>query len=148
MYFEDDKAELWPILDQVFATKSTAEWCELLGAAGLRFAPVRDHAEVASDPGVEANEYITAVSAPEGGAAAPVVRAPVSFSDPSTAVDPHVPELGEHTEHVLLEAGYSWEDIATLSAAGAIYGPESEDPLAVAGERVEDVRVVGLASGW
>ena len=59
LYFEDDKAELWPILDEVFATKPTAEWCELLGAAGLRFAPVRDHAEVAADPGVRANGYIT-----------------------------------------------------------------------------------------
>jgi len=120
LYFEDDKAELWPILDEVFATKSTAEWCELLGAAGLRFAPVRDHAEVANDPGVAANEYITPVSGPDGGAAAPVVRTPVRFSDPSGAVDPHIPELGEHTEQVLLEAGYSWEDIATLSAAGAV----------------------------
>ncbi len=120
LYFEDDKAELWPILDEVFATKSTAEWCALLGAAGLRFAPVRNHAEVAGDPGVEANGYITAVTAPDGGAAAPVVRAPVSFSDPPATVDPHVPELGEHTEHVLLEAGYSWEDIVTLSEAGAV----------------------------
>ena len=121
LYFEDDKAELWPILDQVFATKSTAEWCELLGAAGLRFAPVRDHAEVANDPGVEANEYITPVSGPDGAnSGTHVVRAPVRFSDPSAAVDAHVPELGEHTEEVLLEAGYSWDDIATLSAAGAI----------------------------
>ncbi len=58
LYFEDDKAELWPILDEVFATKPTGEWCELLGDAGLRFAPVRDHAEVAADPGVRANGYI------------------------------------------------------------------------------------------
>src|SRR6185312_5492406 len=36
LYFEDDKAALWPILDEVFATKTTAEWCDLLGAAGLR----------------------------------------------------------------------------------------------------------------
>ncbi len=30
------------------------------------------------------------------------------------------PELGQHTEEVLLEAGYSWDDIASLSEAGAI----------------------------
>ena len=121
LYFEDDKAELWPILDQVFATKPTAEWCDMLGAAGLRFAPVRDHAEVAADPGVEANGYISAIGSPDAGASAtPVVRAPVRFSDPPAAVDAHVPELGEHTEQVLLEIGYSWDDIGTLSADGAI----------------------------
>lgn len=58
MYFEDDKAELWPILDEVFSTKTTAEWSALLAAEGLRFAPVRDHAQVAADPGVALNGYI------------------------------------------------------------------------------------------
>ena len=58
LYYEEDKAALWPILDGVFASKSTAAWCQLLGAAGLRFAPVRNHAEVVDDPGVQANGYI------------------------------------------------------------------------------------------
>ena len=40
------------------------EWCRLLGDAGLRFAPVRDHAEVAADPGVAANGYIERVQDP------------------------------------------------------------------------------------
>jgi len=121
LYFEDDKAELWPILDQVFATKSTAAWCGLLGAAGLRFAPVRDHAEVADDPGVRANGYIARAEDPEaGGPGTDVVKAPVRFSDPSSTVSAQVPELGQHTEEVLLEVGYSWDDIATLSAEGAI----------------------------
>jgi len=120
LYFEDDKAELWPILDQVFATKPTAEWCDLMGAAGLRFAPVRDHAEVANDPGVEANGYISTVGGSGGEAASPVVRAPVRFSGASADVDAHVPELGEHTEEVLLEVGYSWDDIAALTEDGAI----------------------------
>jgi crotonobetainyl-CoA:carnitine CoA-transferase CaiB-like acyl-CoA transferase len=31
-----------------------------------------------------------------------------------------VPELGQHAEEVLLENGYSWNDIGTLSADGAI----------------------------
>ena len=65
MYFEDDKAALWPILDEVFATKPTAEWCELLGHASLSFAPVRDHAEVAADAGVRANGYIAHVVDPD-----------------------------------------------------------------------------------
>jgi len=120
LYFESDKAELWPILDQVFATKTTVEWCELLGAAGLRFAPVRNHAEVADDAGVAANGYIAPVDKPEAAAATRVVRVPVGFSGSAAAVDAHVPELGEHTEQVLLEVGYSWDDIAALSADGAV----------------------------
>ena len=121
MYFEDDKSALWPILDEVFATKPTAEWCELLGAAGLRFAPVRDHAEVAADPGVRANDYIATVEDLDApGTTTEVVRPPVRFSESVPKARPGVPELGQHTEEVLLEAGYSWEDIASLSAEGAI----------------------------
>jgi crotonobetainyl-CoA:carnitine CoA-transferase CaiB-like acyl-CoA transferase len=116
LYFEEDKAELWPILDEVFATKTTAEWCALLGAAGLRFAPVRDHAEVAEDPGVSANGYIAAVAAGTGqGSAARVVRPPVRFSDPIPPPRADVPELGQHTEEVLLETGYTWEEIGALA---------------------------------
>ncbi len=121
LYFEDDKAELWPILDEVFATKPTAEWCELLGAAGLRFAPVRDHAEVAADPGVRANGYIASVEDTDApGSLTELVRAPVRFSDPVPPARPRPPELGQHTEEILLQTGYSWDDIANLSAEGAI----------------------------
>ena len=118
LYFEDDKAALWPILDEVFATKTTAEWCDLLGAAGLRFAPVRDHAEVARrSRRAELNGYIEAVEDPEApdsdvgrrADAGPLLRAA------SRPYRSDVPELGQHTEEVLLEAGYSWDDITSLS---------------------------------
>lgn len=121
LYFEDDKAALWPILDEAFSSKSTDEWCALLEAAGLRFAPVRGHDEVAGDPGVRANGYIVEVALPDGSEPGlAVVRAPVRFNDPPAPVQPLVPELGQHTEEVLLEAGYSWDDIAALSAEGAV----------------------------
>jgi crotonobetainyl-CoA:carnitine CoA-transferase CaiB-like acyl-CoA transferase len=44
----------------------------------------------------------------------------VRFSDDLAPLRPHLPELGEHTEEVLLQAGYSWDDITELSEAGAI----------------------------
>ncbi len=119
MYFEDDKAELWPILDQVFPTKTTAEWSQLLAAEGLRFAPVRDHAQVAADPTVALNGYV-AVADDETtpGTRVSMVRPPVRFSEAVRSPDPLIPELGQHTEEVLLEAGYSWEDIGSLSGDG------------------------------
>jgi len=69
---------------------------------------------------VAANGYIAPVDKPEAAAATRVVRVPVGFSGSAAAVDAHVPELGEHTEQVLLEVGYSWDDIAALSADGAV----------------------------
>ena len=120
LYFQDDKAELWPILDEAFSSKTTQEWCDLLGAAELRFAPVRDHAAVAADPGVEANRYIAPVENPDGSDSARAVRTPVRFSGDTSPPGSHLPELGEHTEEVLLEAGFTWDEITALSAEGAI----------------------------
>jgi crotonobetainyl-CoA:carnitine CoA-transferase CaiB-like acyl-CoA transferase len=123
LYFPDDKAELFPILDEVFATKTSSEWYRLLGEAGLRFAPVRNHAEVVGDAQVAANGYI---DFPEAGAAGDghgiggVVRVPVNFSEDLPPLERHVPELGQHTEEVLLEVGYGWDDIGALSSDGVI----------------------------
>jgi crotonobetainyl-CoA:carnitine CoA-transferase CaiB-like acyl-CoA transferase len=120
LFHEDDKAALWPHLDEAFATKTTAEWCTLLGAAGLRFAPVRTHDEIADDVGVRANGYIVDVADPETGVRETVVRSPVRFEDPLSLPLTWVPELGQHTEEVLLAAGYSWEEITALADGGAI----------------------------
>ena len=49
-----------------------------------------------------------------------MVAAPVRFSATPAEVRADLPELGQHTEEVLLELGYTWDDIGELSAAGAI----------------------------
>jgi formyl-CoA transferase len=48
-----------------------------------------------------------------------MVGSPIRFS--ATPAEPGVvaPELGAHTEEVLLEAGFDWDDIASLRADGA-----------------------------
>jgi crotonobetainyl-CoA:carnitine CoA-transferase CaiB-like acyl-CoA transferase len=87
-------------------------------------APVQDHAEVARDPQVLANAYIQAVERP-GGEAVPMVSIGVTIDNEPVPI-PHLsPQLGEHTEEVLLEHGYSWEEIADLRTAGVI-GPKGD----------------------
>lgn len=121
LYFAAEKAELWPILEEVFTSRTTDEWCRALGEAGLRFAPVRDHADVVADQSVWENGYLARVDDPSApGSQISVVGTPVRFSETPAVPGALAPELGQHTEEVLLEVGYSWEEIAELLAAGAI----------------------------
>ena len=117
-YWEHDKAALFPELDAAFATATTAEWCARMAAAGLRHAPVRDHAEVVADPMAWEQGFFATVDGPDG--PTDVVAAPVRFSDTPAQSPAFAPELGQHTEEVLLELGYEWEDIARLRDSGAI----------------------------
>jgi len=118
LYWDEEKAELFPILDEVFSTRPTAEWCAVLRAAGLRFAPVRDHAEVVADPSVWTNGYLAVVEGNDG--ETKVVAPPVRFSATPAAPAADPPELGQHTEEVLLEIGYSWDDIGRFRDGGVI----------------------------
>ncbi|SVA33997.1 uncharacterized protein METZ01_LOCUS86851, partial [marine metagenome] len=45
---------------------------------------------------------------------------PIRMSDTPPSPAAAAPELGQHTEEVLLELGYDWDRIAALREAGAI----------------------------
>jgi crotonobetainyl-CoA:carnitine CoA-transferase CaiB-like acyl-CoA transferase len=118
LLFDPAKAELFAEIDVAMRTKTTAEWCEILGSAGLRFAPVRGYDEVLGDPQVWANGYLAKVDV--AGEERTVVGSPIWFSDTPAVPGAVAPEIGQHTEEILLELGLSWEDIAALGDAGAI----------------------------
>ena len=111
--------ELYAVLDEAFLKKTDAEWMELLKAADCICGPVATYDELLDDPQVRANEYIVDVDHPTQGRL-PVVGAPWRFSETPTTIAPAAPELGEHTEEVLQELGYSWERIEELRSQGAL----------------------------
>ena len=114
-----NKIALLDTLGPIFATRTTAEWVARLRAIGVRCAPVRDYAEIAADPQVFENGYLTKAQHPQHGEIT-IVGSPLRMSDTPTTPSAYAPELGEHTEEVLLELGFDWEEIAALRDAGAI----------------------------
>jgi CoA:oxalate CoA-transferase len=101
----------------VMRTKTRDEWMAILSP---RFfvQPVRNYLEIAEDPQAWANGYIVEAPGPNG-EMLPTVGLPVHLSRTPGSVRHYAPQLGQHTEEVLLEAGYTWDDITRLRDAGA-----------------------------
>ena len=114
----EDVETLRAIIDDVFPSRTTEEWEQRLRSAGQRYGRVKTYEEVVSDDTNLANGYIVQVEHPSYGSIS-VVGNPVRMSETPTRVGVVAPELGEHTEEVLLEAGFTWEEIDQMRTDGA-----------------------------
>jgi crotonobetainyl-CoA:carnitine CoA-transferase CaiB-like acyl-CoA transferase len=111
--------ELIAILDDLFASRTCAEWGEIFDRHELVWAPVQSIDEVVRDPQARALDAFARIPH-RSGEDIEVVRSPVDFGATPATIRHAAPELGEHTEEVLLEHGYTWEDIAALRETGAL----------------------------
>lgn len=114
-----NRLELIAELEKAFRARPRAEWMPLLKAADVPCGPVNDYAAMVEEEQVVANKYVTSMEHPIFGDIR-VVGSPITMS--KTEVGPRfpAPQLGEHTEEVLLEAGYTWDDIERWKNAQVI----------------------------
>jgi len=105
--------------DRVFATKTRSEWIPLLRAKGLMFGPVQKIEEVISDPQALSNGYVVDFDHRSLGKVK-IPGYPVQFSDYSAGTRSSAPSLGEHTDSIMKEIGYSEKEIADARKAGVI----------------------------
>jgi len=105
-------------LDRVFATKSLDEWGQTFDRENVWWAPVNSINEVVNDPVAQEAGAFVDVPGPEG----PIqgVATPADFYGTPWQPQGYVPELGQHTEEILLELGYDWDKIVALKEGGAI----------------------------
>jgi crotonobetainyl-CoA:carnitine CoA-transferase CaiB-like acyl-CoA transferase len=106
-------------LDAIFAELTLEEVHEKLSEFSGVWAPVLRPIELHSHPQVEANGFLPTVKATQGDDFR-LVAAPISFSGHTTAPQGPAPELGQHTEEVLLEAGLDWDAIGALHESGGL----------------------------
>jgi crotonobetainyl-CoA:carnitine CoA-transferase CaiB-like acyl-CoA transferase len=109
-------------------SKRVGEWCaarsneEAIAAfekARVPAGPVYRPRETLSDPHVKAAGFFTTVDFP-GIGKAPVAATPVKLHGTPGTVRKRPPVLGEHTDEVLSELGYSTEEIESLKRSGAL----------------------------
>ena len=111
--------QLYPLLDDKFLSKTTAEWIPILEAHDMICAPVQDYETLINDDQALANDYLLEVDHPLAGPMQ-VVGFPWKFSETPASAAAAAPELGQHTEEILLDLGYSWEQITALREKKAI----------------------------
>ena len=104
---------------RIFRAHTRDEWGEIFDREGVWWARVQHTHDLVDDPQAIAARGFIGIPLADG-TTAPMVATPVDFDGQSCEVVDPVPELGQHTELVLLELGRDWEDIARLQEAGII----------------------------
>jgi len=116
----DHYGELRSILTAEFRRKTLAEWRALLDEAGIPYAPVQSHLEVIDDPQARANGFFVEYDHPEHGKVENVAT-PIDIGRQPQKVRMPAPEFSEHTDEVLLEAGYSMEELIEFKGRGIVF---------------------------
>lgn len=106
----ENQPALFQIIEEAFRERTLAEWTERLDPADLLWSPIKSPTEVLEDPQVEANDYVVLFDHPEFGDIQ-VLANPIKHSKTPATLRAPAPEFGQHTEEILLDLGYTWEDI-------------------------------------
>jgi len=106
-------ADMRPPIDRVFRTATSAEWTARLNAAGVANGEVRNIGQMLDDPQLAAREMVQTLMHPTVGATR-VIGAPIKLSATPASLHSAPPVLGQHTDAILNELGYSPADVASL----------------------------------
>jgi crotonobetainyl-CoA:carnitine CoA-transferase CaiB-like acyl-CoA transferase len=110
-----NRPKLAAVLTEIFKSKTSAQWLDLLEQQGVPAGPIYKLDEVFADPQVKHLGIAVPLHHPTRGDVR-VVGQPVALSrTPARVVSP-LPEPGAHTDEILRDIGYSVADIAEFRA--------------------------------
>ncbi|QQX85583.1 CoA transferase [Cupriavidus necator] len=105
---------------EAFSTARTKEEIAQCLGGKVPFGPVYTSAEIFADPHYRVREMLVDVEQPGSATPVKIAGVPIKLSATPGAVRQRAPMLGEHTDAILLAAGYAQEEIGGMRAAGAI----------------------------
>ena len=115
----EHREALIPIIVALTATRTIRQWMDLLGAAGVPCGRIRTVAEVCTNPQLVDRGKVVKRPHPTAGTVT-MIGQPIELSDTPSRIETAPPLLGEQTDDVLREIGYSEAEILALHADGVV----------------------------
>ena len=114
-----NRKSLNAVLDEILLAKTSAEWVEILNAAGVPCGPIYTMDQVFADPQVKHMGIASPVEHPRLGTLHILAQA-VRLSRTPATMAAASPERGGHSEEILREAGYDAAEIEQFKTKGII----------------------------
>lgn len=112
--------ELYEIFAEAYKTKTMAEWAVLAKEYDLPLIRMNHFSDVTTDEQAWANGYLEHMTCPNGETVT-MPSPPIEMDTVGKIVTKPARKVGEDTEAVLLDIGYTKEQIDSMEATGAIY---------------------------
>jgi alpha-methylacyl-CoA racemase len=120
---DQNNKDRWPAMrtrfTEVFKTKTRDEWWDLLTKADICVGKMLTLDELEHDPQIRARNMIVEVETPDGGTVKQVGIA-MKLSETPGSIRSVAPQMGQHTDAILADLGYSPEDVSRWRSDGAI----------------------------
>jgi crotonobetainyl-CoA:carnitine CoA-transferase CaiB-like acyl-CoA transferase len=116
---KENRAALYEKMEPVFLTRTSAEWIPLLEAQDILVAPMRTTAEALTDPQLTVNDLIIEVEHDTLGKMRHV-GPPLRLAGTPATAHRAAPLLGEDSQQVLRDMGWSQEEVAAMVERGVL----------------------------
>ena len=113
------RTELVPAIEALTAERTVGDWIGLLGAAGVPCGRIRNVAEVCTNPQLTERGKVVERPHPTAGVVQ-MIGQPIELGDTPARIRTAPPLLGEQTDDVLRETGYTDKEIRAFRARGAV----------------------------
>jgi len=114
-----NRVELIQLIEAALAAKGSAAWAEELSRVGIPAGAINSIDAALAHPQVQARDMVLTVEHPTAGPLR-MAGSPIKLSEYTTTVRRPPPTLGEHTDEVLRELGYTAADIETMRQEGVV----------------------------
>jgi crotonobetainyl-CoA:carnitine CoA-transferase CaiB-like acyl-CoA transferase len=108
-----NQAALATLIESVTSARTCNDWLAVFDEAGIPCGPINDYARVLNDPQIRARDMVVAIDHPTLGAQR-ALGSPIKMSGTPANAARRAPLLGEHTDEILVETGFSREEIVAL----------------------------------
>jgi formyl-CoA transferase len=114
-----NQAALATLIESITSARTCNDWLAAFDEAGIPCGPINDYAHVFNDPQIRARDMVLEIKHPTLGAQR-ALGSPIKMSGTPPNAARRAPLLGEHTDEVLAETGFSRDEIVAMRRDGVV----------------------------